>query len=190
MVYDSLVLAWTCYVPGQGFVLDSESRLFLAHHLATIFYMTTSRICGAGQRSALTCIFLGEFTNPAYSTYRIYGIAKRVGLTFSPFYTQFVMPVEVFTAALFLLLRTVIGPVVSSYVSYNLLFEKSIRAYTPLALRLVLGFPDLCRPLGFHQAKHHLLQLAQRLHDLTISQISNIRSFEMSEYVDRSDASR
>jgi hypothetical protein len=140
MVYDSLVLAWTCYVPGQGFVLDSESRLFLAHHLATIFYMTTSRICGAGQCSALTCIFLGEFTNPAYSTYRIYGIAKRVGLTFSPFYTQFVMPVEVFTAALFLLLRTVIGPVVSSYISYNLLFEKSIRAYTPLALRLVWVF--------------------------------------------------
>ena len=137
MVYDSVVLAWTCHVPGQGFVLDSESALFLAHHLATIFYMTTSRFCGAGQCSALTCIFLGELTNTAYSTYRIYGIAEKIGLTFSPFYAQFVMPVEVFSAALFLLLRTVIGPLMSVYVSYKLLADKSIGAYTPLALRLV-----------------------------------------------------
>ena len=137
MVYDSVFLAWTYHVPGQGIVLDAEASLFIAHHLATIFYMTTSRVYGAGQCSALTCIFLGEITNPAYSTYRIYGIAKKVGLTFSPFYAQFVMPVEVFTAALFLLLRVVLGPAISSYVTYKLMVDKSIRACTPLALRLV-----------------------------------------------------
>lgn len=137
MVYDFFFLVWTRRVPGQGIVLDSEAVLFMAHHFMTFFYMTTSRICGAGQCSALTCIFLGEFTNTPFNTYFIYDLAKRVGLTFSPFYAQFGMPVEVFTAALYLLLRVVLCPVILTYVSYNLMLDKSIRAYVPLVLRLI-----------------------------------------------------
>ena len=137
MVYDFFFLVWTRRVPGQGIVLDSDAVLFMAHHFMTFFYMTTSRICGAGQSSALTCIFLGEFTNTPFNTYFIYDMAKRVGLTFSPFYAQFVKPVEVFTAALYLLLRAILCPVILSYVSYSLMVDKSIRAYVPLVLRLI-----------------------------------------------------
>jgi hypothetical protein len=137
MVYDFFFLVWTRRVPGQGIVLDSDAVLFMAHHFMTFFYMTTSRICGAGQSSALTCIFLGEFTNTPFNTYFIYDMAKRVGLTFSPFYAQFVKPVEVFTAALYLLLRAILCPLILSYVSYNLMVDKSIRAYVPLVLRLI-----------------------------------------------------
>ena len=137
MVYDFFFLVWTRRVPDQGVVLDSDAVLFMAHHFMTFFYMTTSRIYGAGQCSALTCVFLGEFTNTTFNTYFIYDMAKRVGLTFSPFYAQFVMPVEVFTAALYLLFRVVLCPVILTYVSYKLMVDKPIRAYTPLALRLI-----------------------------------------------------
>ena len=137
MVYDFFFLIWTRRVPGEGIVLDSEACMFMVHHFMTSFYMTTSRIYGAGQSSALTCIFMGECTNTPYNIYFIYDMARRVGLVFSPFYAQFVTPIELFTAVLYLLFRVVLSPLVLSYAAYRLLVDKKVRPCLPLAIRLL-----------------------------------------------------
>ena len=137
MVYDFFFLVWTRYIPGQGVVLDLETIMFMVHHFMTSFYMTTSRIYGAGQSSALTCIFLGEFTNTPFNTYFIYDLARRVGMSFSPFYAQFVTPIELLTAVLYLLFRVLLSPVALSYAAYCLLADERVRAYLPLAMRLL-----------------------------------------------------
>ena len=137
MAYDFFFLVWTRYIPGQGIVLDSEALMFMVHHFLTSFYMTTSRIYGAGQSSALTCIFMGEFTNTPFNTYFIHDMARRVGLVFSPFYAQFVTPIELFTAVLYLLFRVILSPLALSYAAYTLMVDKNVRAYLPQAIRLL-----------------------------------------------------
>lgn len=137
MVFDFLFLVWTRYIPGQGVVLDLETILFMVHHFMTSFYMTTSRIYGAGQSSALTCMFLGEFTNTPFNTYFIFYVARRAGMSFSPFYAQFETPIELLTAVLFLLFRVVLSPIVLSYAAYCLLTDPKVGAYVPIAMRLL-----------------------------------------------------
>jgi hypothetical protein len=137
MVYDFFFLVWVHRIPGKGIVLDNEAIMYMIHHFMTSFYMTTCRIFEAGQSSALTCIFLGEFTNTSFNTYFIFEMARKVDLSFSPFVSQFVTPIELFTAALYLLFRVILSPVILSYVSYNLLKDSEIRIAVPLFMRAI-----------------------------------------------------
>jgi hypothetical protein len=140
MVYDFFFLVWIHRIPGKGIVLDEEAIMYMIHHFMTSFYMTTCRIFEAGQSSALTCIFLGEFTNTTFNTYFIFEMARKVDLSFSPLVAQFVTPIELSTAALYLLFRVILSPVILSYVSYSLLTDSQVRIAVPFYMRAIWIF--------------------------------------------------
>jgi hypothetical protein len=137
MVYDFCVLVWTRWVPGEGLDLDAGTILFMAHHFVTAFYMTTARFYGAGQCSALVCIFLGEFTNTPFNVQFVLEMARKLGLAFTPFFAQLETPNEIVTAALYLPCRIIFAPVMCSYMTYTLLVDKSARKCVPIFIRFL-----------------------------------------------------
>jgi hypothetical protein len=138
MIYDFFFLLKISHIGGKG--IDVDTILLLLHHFVTTFYMTTSRIFEAGQSSALTCIFLGEFTNTSFNTYCIIDKARKSGVFFSPFYSNFFPIFELFTASLYLLFRLLLSPVILSYVSYSLLTDVLIRPHVPALIRAIWIF--------------------------------------------------
>ncbi|KAL7497880.1 hypothetical protein ACHAWT_009123 [Skeletonema menzelii] len=65
MIYDSfmgyIVEVWQ---PGKGPVLSADDWMFLAHHILTTLYMTSSRWVKAGHISAMVLMYNGEFSAP------------------------------------------------------------------------------------------------------------------------------
>eukprot|EP00978_Attheya_sp_CCMP212_P027220 scaffold91019_cov49-Attheya_sp.AAC.3 len=60
MFYDCLLsFVVDKWVPGVGIVYDDGDSMFVIHHIATVIYMTSTRIIGAGHQSAMICMFLG-----------------------------------------------------------------------------------------------------------------------------------
>jgi hypothetical protein len=146
MVYDIFFLLKMSYIGGKA--MDVDTILLLLHHSVTTFYMTSCRIFEAGQSSALTCIFLGEFTNTSFNTYCIIDKAKKSGLYFSPFYSNLFPLIELFTASLYLFFRLLLSPVILSYVSYTLLTNILIRAHVPAYIRAIWIFLMVAVLLG------------------------------------------
>ena len=69
MIYDALVqFIADRWVPGSGPVLSVADWMFLGHHAATSFYMTSARVVKAGHMSAMALMFFGEVSRSLSSS--------------------------------------------------------------------------------------------------------------------------
>lgn len=67
MLYDTVLnCLWMSYSMEAD---TSEIPVFIVHHAITVFYMTSTRVVGAGHQSAMMCMLLGEITNPFHNSY-------------------------------------------------------------------------------------------------------------------------
>lgn len=140
MIYDCifgvLLLRWDDET--NQFNLKSQDKLYLAHHVTTVFYMTSTRIVNAGHQSAMMCMFLGEFTNPVFNTYGILQVSNTLkccsGGLFSYYCNQFI---NVAFPTLFILFRAVLAPIFCTHMAYDLLLTKKANINIPIALRIL-----------------------------------------------------
>lgn len=142
MIYDAVCsLLYRNYIltPGAFSIhLPAADWCFLGHHIATVLYMSSSRINKAGHMSAMWAMFLGEVTNPVQNTMLSFDEAMKLGdccagsfiLTFYP-YVRFAY------GLLYAMFRIVFGPVAFAYTTFVCLFTKEGRANVPLALSLL-----------------------------------------------------
>jgi hypothetical protein len=137
MIYDALIqFGADKWVPGQGFVLSAGDWMFLGHHFATAFYMTSTRIAGAGHVSALLLMFAGEFTAPMMNLRRIGRIVEGTQGCAIPLVTTLYPYVNWVYALLYASFRIVVGPLLGVYISYDLIGTKEGRANVPLGLSI------------------------------------------------------
>jgi hypothetical protein len=138
MLYDLFVnivlLRWDSSVGGP--VFQTADYLFLGHHLATAFYMTSTRLLRAGHISAMCCMFLGELTNPLFNAYLVTGLAKKIPGAIPTPPSMLVNAIEIVNALLYVPMRTLISPVIFLHMTYDLLFSQTAKRI-PIALRLL-----------------------------------------------------
>ena len=129
MLYDGLVniviLRWEVG-------MSASDWMFLGHHFATSFYMTSARILGAGHESALMCMLLGEATNPLHNSHMISELAQTLHFEANPL-THWI---EVMFSAIYVVFRVVLGPLGMIHITYDLVVTKRGRENIPLALKL------------------------------------------------------
>jgi hypothetical protein len=126
MIQDMLWILKATYDPTTMSVNPtSEDIMFLAHHVATTFYMATAKAIGAGHYSAMALMFFGEVTNPAHNSYEVVKIASK--LHPGP-RLKIALPIlgKVFAAS-YGLVRIVLGPVITIWLLYDLLLTKQGR---------------------------------------------------------------
>jgi hypothetical protein len=139
MIYDGFVniilLRWQ---PGHLTPSLTGSDLsFLFHHVATSFYMTSTRVIQAGHISAMTCMFLGEVTNPFHNGYLVAEAALKLDCCNGTLSRRLHSIVELCFSASYCFFRIVAGPVVCLYVTYDILISKRGRSNIPLVLRIL-----------------------------------------------------
>jgi hypothetical protein len=135
MLYDGIVsILWAKGIEGA-----LEDWMFLAHHLITSIYMTSTRMVGAGHMSAMMCMLLGEATNPFHNFYYVGQEAMKFSCCNGP-WTEMALYIDTFLfASLYVFIRALVGPVVLClHISYDLLAHG--RPHIPLALMLVWIF--------------------------------------------------
>lgn len=141
MIYDFSVILWDRYHENNGtIVLNESDPLYMAHHFMTSFYMISVRLVGAGQGSALICMFLGEITNPFFNTYLALEDATKIiwCCQSAAWFTTLHRSMEFCSAASYVLVRAVIAPfVLGVYTCGHLLLRNPTTGGTPLWLRLL-----------------------------------------------------
>jgi TLC domain len=139
MLYDAIInILWLRLPDKVGSViidqkqiplpaLNDDDMLFLAHHMMTTLYMTSSRLIQAGHQSAMICMLLGELSNPLHNSYMIGEFALTVDCCNGPT-TQFLHYwISVAFAIVYNTLRVVVGPIMCAHVSYTLIATKEGR---------------------------------------------------------------
>lgn len=138
MIYDSAVQfiadRWS---PGIGPVLSTADWLFLGHHFATSFYMTSSRLVMAGHMSALMWMFLGELTAPLQNLFRISRIANQMDCCGGPMVEAAHPYIEYCFSLLYAFFRIFVGPLCAVHLTYDLLSTRKGRENVPLGLSLL-----------------------------------------------------
>lgn len=143
MIYDFFTILWDRYHENGGtIVLNDDDPLYMAHHFMTMFYMISVRAMGAGQGSALICMFLGEVTNPFFNTYLVLqeGMALESWCCKeSQWFTTLYPIVEFLAASSYVLVRAAIGPVVLGlYTCFDLLLLRNNKnGSIPLFFRIL-----------------------------------------------------
>jgi hypothetical protein len=136
MIYDSLVI-----VRAYGWnpmAVEGDDFLYLVHHFMTTFYMTSTRIVGAGQASALMCMFLGEASNPTFNLYLFCKNAMTLDCCNGVLMQKMLIASEVLAAIWYLPFRAVLGPIILGLnTTIQLSISKSARKNIPLLLRLI-----------------------------------------------------
>ena len=121
MIYDMTVniflLRWD---KTEGLLLSSADYLYIGHHIATTFYMISTRLFQAGHISAMCCMFLGELTNPLFNSHLILQLVKEV-----PNVTWTIPGLELCCAILFVLIRAVVSPWIFLHMTFDLLQSNS-----------------------------------------------------------------
>lgn len=100
--------------------LHPDDFMFLGHHLATTLYMTSARIIGAGHQSAMMCMLLGELTNPLHNSFYIAQAAQKLDCCNGAFSQAAFRMIEISFAALYCVMRVIIGPIFCLHMTYNL----------------------------------------------------------------------
>ena len=133
MIYDGLLnILWLKTMFNN---LSAEDFLFLGHHVATILYMTSTRVIGAGHQSAMICMLLGECTNPLHNSYYI-GLAAQTLSCCNGVLSQFLFHwIEYLFAVTYVLARAAMAPVIFLHVTYNL--WTTGRRHIPMSLLLM-----------------------------------------------------
>jgi hypothetical protein len=107
MIYDaSFNIFWTKRATG----VPSEDYVFLAHHVVTILYMTSTRIVGAGHQSAMMCMFLGECTNPLHNAFYMMEKALQLDCCNGPLAQQMFSVIQIAFSIVYLTVRGPIAP--------------------------------------------------------------------------------
>jgi hypothetical protein len=112
-IYNIILLKWT-----DG--MDATDYMFLGHHMATAFYMTSTRIVNAAHMSALMCMFVGEFTNPFHNSFYIGTEAMKHDCCNGPWMETFLYVDTFIFCALYVLVRAVFTPFVMTHMTYDL----------------------------------------------------------------------
>lgn len=138
MFYDSFVsYVVNRWVPGQGPVLTTSDWMFLGHHFATTFYMTSARLMGAGHMSAMILMFTGEFTNPAQNLWIACQTAIKLDCCNGWQFHVMLSYSEYLYALLYVPMRTVGGYGAGAHLTYDLLFTKQGRKNVHVWLTLL-----------------------------------------------------
>jgi hypothetical protein len=140
MIYDAIInillLRWdpqTQLLP----LLNDDDKLFLVHHMMTSFYMTSSRLVGAGHMSAMVCMLVGEATNPLHNLYMMGEVAMTQECCNGPTTQSIHAYVSVAFAATYYVARAIVSPITMTIVSYCLIGTKRGRTNIPLIINIV-----------------------------------------------------
>lgn len=142
MVYDACFILLARMDLSVSWIpaLEGDDFLFLGHHLATSTYMTQARVYKAGHMSAMMCMLLGEASNPPMNTWFITSKALKLDCCNGPLMQLFHKYNEVVFCIMYLALRVVVGPLVCTHMSFDLLFSKNAKEHLPIVLRLFWNF--------------------------------------------------
>jgi len=121
MLYDGIVnIIWLKSQMQEGGI-NSEDLMFLGHHVATILYMTSTRITQVGHQSAMICMLLGELSNPFHNSYLILEMAQTLDCCNGRL-SQTAFEVDrVAFALVYCLIRAGLAPLYFGHTSINLL---------------------------------------------------------------------
>lgn len=109
MIYDAAVnIFWTKRATG----VPTDDYVFLAHHVVTILYMTSTRIVGAGHQSAMMCMFLGECTNPLHNAFYMMEKALQLDCCNGPLAQEMFRVIQITFSVVYLTVR---GPIAPSF---------------------------------------------------------------------------
>jgi hypothetical protein len=118
--YDGLVNCfWLNYNMAPD-VLRGEALVFLGHHVATVLYMTSTRILGAGHQSAMICMLLGEATNPFHNSYYIASAAQKLDCCNGPTSQQLMGMIEFAFGSSYVVMRALVAPVAWIHLTFCL----------------------------------------------------------------------
>ena len=127
MLYDSIMLCVDTWDATAGRpMLSSADLMFIGHHFATTFYMTTALLQGAGHQSAMILMFLGEMTSPLMNTHAVLKFAVKIHPESTLIYNALVYS-EYIYAVVYLPMRVVLGPLAAAHLTYDLLLTKEGR---------------------------------------------------------------
>lgn len=142
MLYDGLHNGLFLNYLKFGFELPTDEWCFLGHHLATSYYMTSTRINGAGHLSAMIIMFFGEITNPAQNSRSAIQVMLKMGDCCStPYLKHTLYPIVDFIYALmYAIVRVGLNPYLNVRITYDFLFTTQGRKLMPIALSLSLLF--------------------------------------------------
>jgi hypothetical protein len=142
MVYDATFIVLTRLNPAVSWIpaFVPDDYLFLGHHFMTATYMTQTRIYRAGHMSAMMCMLLGEASNPNMNTWFVTSKAITLDCCNGPLMQAFHKYNEMIFCAIYLFLRVIMGPLMCTHMSWNLLTSSEAKEHLPLGLRLFWNF--------------------------------------------------
>lgn len=123
MFYDGFLnILWLKSQMQEG-GMDSEDLMFLGHHVATVFYMTSVRLTEAGHQSAMICMLLGELSNPFQHSRYILEIAQSLDCCNGELSRMAFEVARVCFAVVYCFLRAGLGPIFCAHVTLKLLWD-------------------------------------------------------------------
>lgn len=145
MLYDGLYNSLYLKLKTFGY-MDTGDYCFLGHHLATSYYMTSTRMNGAGHLSAMIIMFFGEITNPFQNgrkvmDYILFHAELQECCSNSELIRDTLYPLFDFTYALmYAVIRVGLNPYLNIRITYDFLCTKEgrQRMSIPLSLSLLL----------------------------------------------------
>jgi len=107
MIQDSFFTFYRAWVFGE---FEPSDILFLGHHFATVSYMTQCRWIGAGYISTMSCILIGEISNPVMMVWYITKDAVESTCCNSPRVATIFRASELVYAFVYLIARAIFMP--------------------------------------------------------------------------------
>lgn len=138
MIHDGIfgVLALRYQPDTNSFALTDMDPIYLGHHVVTLVFMMSNRLAGVGQTAAITCMYLGELTNPTYNANTIAELGKPLECCHGPLALQIGKVVKALNAALFVPARGFLCPFFAVWITVSFFFTKA-GGRIPILLRLV-----------------------------------------------------
>ncbi len=99
--------------------------------------MTSARYIQAGHMSAMTCMLLGELTNPLHNSFMIGENAMELDCCNSPKAQSIHTVISVTFAIMYNIFRAILAPLILGHVSYSLIVKKHGRTNIPILLNIL-----------------------------------------------------
>ena len=147
MIYDGILnILWLKSQVQEGGI-SSEDLMFLGHHIATILYMTSTRIQQVGHQSAMICMLVGELSNPFHNSFLILEMAQTLDCCNGTLSQMAFHVLHVAFSVVYLLLRVVVAPPTFAHLTINLWLQGPrqgihlalVAVYTVLIWAVLIG---------------------------------------------------
>lgn len=123
MIYDGLInILYLKYEQG----LEASDYMFLGHHFATSFYMTTARIYQSGHISAMMCMLVGECTNPLHNSFYFAEAALTLDCCNGPRMQDFFNLIVVLFSSTYVVMRAIVGPLACLHMTSDLWRKRTL----------------------------------------------------------------